>query len=146
MLSPEETFYQRLLANDPEEATQQAEEFAKEHSLTEFFDRVALPALAMAQTDSDRGALPPERRRAVTDGFRVMLENLSDTEIAEETSAEQQAERQQAQSAIICVAGRNELDETAALCLAHLLRQSRRGEVQALSADTLASDRTLSTG
>ena len=66
-LTPEETFYQRMLANDPEEATQQAEEFAKEKSLAAFFDEVAVPALARAQADSDRGALPPDRRK-VADG------------------------------------------------------------------------------
>jgi predicted PurR-regulated permease PerM len=134
VLSPEETFYQRMLANDPEEATQQAEEFAKERSLAEFFDDVAMPALARAQADSDRGALPPERRGEVAEGFRAMLENLSDAEEPAPQGAE-------ATPAIVCLAGRNELDEAAALCLVHLLRlQHRAGEVQALSADALASD------
>jgi hypothetical protein len=49
VLTPAETFYQRILANDPEEATEQAEEFANNSSLTEFFDEVAIPALARAQ-------------------------------------------------------------------------------------------------
>jgi hypothetical protein len=41
----------------------------------------------------------------------------------------------------VCVAGRNELDETAALCLAHFLKlQNGAGEVHALSADALGSD------
>ncbi len=62
VLAPDETFYQRLLANDPEEATEQAEEFVKERSLAEFFDEVAIPALIRAQVDSDDGALLPERR------------------------------------------------------------------------------------
>jgi predicted PurR-regulated permease PerM len=57
VLTPVETFYQRILANDPEEATEQAEEFAKNSSLTEFFDEVAILALARAQADSDRGVL-----------------------------------------------------------------------------------------
>ena len=59
VLAPDETFYQRLLANDPEEATEQAEEFVKERSLAEFFDEVAIPALVRAQVDSDEGALSP---------------------------------------------------------------------------------------
>jgi predicted PurR-regulated permease PerM len=79
VLTPEETFYQRMLANDPEEATQQAEEFANERSLAEFFDEVAIPALVRAQADSDRGALLPERRKIFTEGFRTMLEDLADT-------------------------------------------------------------------
>src|SRR5258707_1195364 len=49
VLAPDETFYQRLLANDPEEATKQAEEFVKERPLAEFFDEVVIPALLRAQ-------------------------------------------------------------------------------------------------
>ena len=78
VLAPDETFYQRLLANDPEEATEQAEEFAKERSLAEFFDEVAVPALIRAQVDSDEGALLPERRLMIKEGIRAILENLSD--------------------------------------------------------------------
>src|SRR6516162_286859 len=136
VLSPAESLYQRMLARDPEEATQQAEEFAKENSLAAFFDEVAIPALGRAQVDSDRGALPQERRRDVTEGFRIMLESLAD--MAEEDSDQSELSRK---VAIICVAGRNELDEAAARCLAHLLDARRgMGGVMVLSADTLASD------
>jgi hypothetical protein len=65
VLTPEETFYQRILANDPEEATEQAEEFTKGRSLSEFFNEVAMPALARAQADTDRGALSPESRASL---------------------------------------------------------------------------------
>jgi predicted PurR-regulated permease PerM len=139
VLSPVESLYQRMLARDPEEATQQAEEFAKENSLAAFFDEVAIPALGRAQADSDRGALPQERRRDVTEGFRIMLENLSDTAEEDPDQSEQVALPREVK--IICVAGRNELDEAAALFLAHLL-ESRRGigGLMVLSADALASD------
>ena len=86
VLAPDETFYQRLLANDPEEATEQAEEFAKERSLGEFFDEVAIPALIMAQVDSDEGALLPERRLMIKEGVRAMLENLSDEQTGDTAS------------------------------------------------------------
>ena len=136
VLSPMESLYQRMLARDPEEATEQAEEFAKENSLAAFFDEVAIPALGRAQADSDRGALPQERRRDVTEGFRIMLENLSDS--AEEDSDQSELPRR---VAIICIAGRNELDEAAALCLAHLLEAHRgMGQVMVFSSDALASN------
>jgi predicted PurR-regulated permease PerM len=142
-LTPEETFYQRMLANDPEEATQLAEEFAAEHSLAAFFDEVAIPALARAQADSDRGALPPDRRRIMTEGFNTLLENLSDAfedgaVAAGEASPTPEIDRR---PLVVCVAGRNELDEAAALFLAHLLKgQFRAAEVQALSADALGPE------
>jgi hypothetical protein len=44
-VSPDEMFYQRLLANDPEEATEQAEEFLKERSLAEFFGMTTTPSI-----------------------------------------------------------------------------------------------------
>jgi hypothetical protein len=73
VLSFDETFYQCLLANDPEEATEQAEEFVKEGSLAEFFDEVAIPALVRAQDDSDDGTLCPERRLVIKESIRAML-------------------------------------------------------------------------
>ncbi|MBV9863617.1 MAG: AI-2E family transporter [Alphaproteobacteria bacterium] len=118
VLAPEETLYQRLLANDPEEATEQAEEFAGDRSIAAFFDEVAIPALAMAQADSDRGAMTVERRARVTAGFETMIENLGEDGLVEngpEASAPDEG-------FIACVAGRNELDEAAAKLLVHLLR------------------------
>ena len=82
VLTPKETFYQRILANDPEEATEQAEEFAKERSLPEFFDEVAMPALARAQADSDRAVLSADSRGTFKNAIETMVENLSEDEDA----------------------------------------------------------------
>jgi predicted PurR-regulated permease PerM len=136
VLAPDETFYQRLLANDPEEATEQAEEFAKERSLTEFFDEVALPALIRAQGDSDEGTLSAERRLMIKEGVQAMLENLADD------AAPEQSARLTIYGAprIVCIAGRNELDEAAASLLVHLLRAEHSvGIAEAIPVDGLAS-------
>jgi predicted PurR-regulated permease PerM len=122
VLTPDETFYQRLLADDPEEATEQAEQFAKEKSIEEFAEEVAIPVLARAQADSDSGILPPERRGTVKEGFAKILENLfDDSVIDEDPSAEGEARRPET-GFVACLAGRNELDEAAAMLLASLLR------------------------
>jgi hypothetical protein len=142
VLAPDETFYQRLLANDPEEATEQAEEFLKERSLVEFFDEVAVPALVRAQADSDQGVLPPERRLMIKEGIRAMLEDLTDEEAASATSVHSARPVIEGASAIVCVAGRNELDEAAGSLLVHLLRSEQSaGIAEALPAEALASDR-----
>jgi len=143
VLTPEETFYQRLLANDPEEASEQAEEFAKERSLAEFFDEVAIPALARAQADSDRDALAPVRRTTVREGVRTMLENLSDDVLGNAASTPGRVARSEdgIPPVIFCVAGRNELDEAAASLLVYLLRLESHFRIEeALPADALASD------
>ena len=121
VLTPDESFYQRLLAGDPEEATEQAEEFAKEHSIDEFAEQVAIPVLARAQADSDHGVLPPERRETVKNGFAKILENLFDDSVIEDPTTEGGA-RGLESGFIVCLAGRNELDEAAAMLLASLLR------------------------
>jgi hypothetical protein len=56
-LSPSEIFYQRMLAEDPAEAVDKAEEFLKEGSLSTYYDEVALPGLRLAQNDIVRGSL-----------------------------------------------------------------------------------------
>ena len=144
VLAPDETFYQRLLANDPEEATEQAEEFLKERSLAEFFDEVAIPALVRAQIDSDDGALAPERRLMIKEGLRVMLEDLSDDAPAYRSSTTERATPPiiEGVRGIVCVAGRNELDEAAASLLVYLLRSEHSvGIADALPAEALISDR-----
>jgi predicted PurR-regulated permease PerM len=60
-LAPEETFYQRILAGDPDEAARQAEVFLKEKSLCDYYDEVGIKGLALAQLDARRGALDHER-------------------------------------------------------------------------------------
>jgi predicted PurR-regulated permease PerM len=135
VLAPEETFYQRLLANDPEEAAEQAEEAAKEQSLAEFFDEVAVPALRSAQADSDRGVLTANRRIEIREAVRAMLEDLSDDAIEDAASAP-------ATLPPVCIiAVRNELDAAAALLLVHVLHLAgQAGKMQVLSADQLISD------
>ena len=50
-LSPPEIFYQRMLAEDPAEAVDKAEEFLKEKPLSAYYDEVALKGLKLAQND-----------------------------------------------------------------------------------------------
>jgi predicted PurR-regulated permease PerM/methylmalonyl-CoA mutase cobalamin-binding subunit len=119
VLSPQESLYQRLLARNPEEATEQAEEYARETSIEAFFDTVAIPALIMAQADTDRGVLTPHQRAIIAEGFDRLLDNL-----AESGSPEQHdlgPDGDVAPTAVI--AARNELDLAAAKLLAYLLRQ-----------------------
>jgi predicted PurR-regulated permease PerM len=136
VLSPEETLYQRLLARDPEEATEQAEEFARKKSLAAFFDEVAIPAIVMAQIDSDRGVLSAHRRAIVADGFATILDNLSEDEAAEPEPPD--GEPAPEAPAIACLAGRNELDLAVASLLQHLLR-ARGHRTLVLAPDAMAS-------
>ena len=77
-LSPPEIFYQRMLAGDPTEASEKAEEFLKERSLSSYYDEVALKGLQLAQADAERGALDPERLTKIRDAVSEFANNISE--------------------------------------------------------------------
>lgn len=148
-LSPPEIFYQRMLAGDPTEASDKAEEFLKERSLTSYYDEVALKGLQLAQADAERGALDEQRLTKIRDAVSEFANNISDQEDrplpkvtsttdAEATSAVETVAEDapyenlpvlknedlpiewQGGHPVLCVAGRSLLDEAAAIMLAQL--------------------------
>jgi predicted PurR-regulated permease PerM len=148
-LSPPEIFYQRMLAGDPTEAAEKAEEFLKERSLSSYYDEVALKGLQLAQVDAERGALDHERLLKIRDAVGEFANNLSDqddrpppkarsTTDAEATSAVESVAEDapyenlpvlskedlpldwQGEHPVLCVAGRSPIDEAVAIMLAQL--------------------------
>ena len=77
-LSPPEIFYQRMLAGDPTEASEKAEEFLKERSLSSYYDEVALKGLQLAQADAERRALDLERLTKIRDAISEFANNISE--------------------------------------------------------------------
>ena len=78
VLPPQSRFYQRLLALDPEEATEVAEDFLATSSLTELYDVVILPALSLAEQDRHHGDLDEEKQRFVHQTTREIVEELGE--------------------------------------------------------------------
>ena len=148
-LSPPEMFYQRMLAGDPTEAAEKAEEFLKERSLSSYYDEVALKGLQLAQADAERGALDHERLTKIRDAVSEFANDLSDqddrpppnvtsTTDAEASSAVESVAEDapyenlpilskedlppdwQGEHPVLCVAGRSLIDEAAAIMLGQL--------------------------
>jgi hypothetical protein len=148
-LSPPEIFYQRMLAGDPTEAAEKAEEFLKERSLSSYYDEVALKGLQLAQADAERGALNPERLTKIRDAVAEFANDLSDqddrpppkarstTDPEAASAVESVAENApfenlpvlskiallpewQSDHPVLCVAGRSLIDESAAIMLSQL--------------------------
>jgi predicted PurR-regulated permease PerM len=148
-LSPPEIFYQRMLAGDPTEAAEKAEEFLKERSLSSYYDEVALKGLQLAQADAERGALNRERLTKIRDAVAEFANDLSDqddrpppkvnsTTDPEAASAVESVAQNapyenlpvlsktalplewQSDHPILCVAGRSLIDESAAIMLSQL--------------------------
>ena len=77
-LAPEESFYQHMLADDPDEAAHRAEAFLKDKPLSTYYDEVAIRGLALAQLDVNRGALDHARRVRIKEAVDWVIDDLSD--------------------------------------------------------------------
>ena len=77
-LTPAETFYQRMLVDDPSEIVDHAETFLEDQSLLDYCDGVAMKALLMAQIDVRRGALEPDRQSRIRDAMIDLVDDLAD--------------------------------------------------------------------
>ncbi len=82
-LEPEESFYQRLLAGDANEAADQAEQQLKKMALSDYYDAVPMKALLLAQIDAAHGKLPRETQTDIRDTVEEIVEDLE--EFADET-------------------------------------------------------------
>jgi hypothetical protein len=153
VLEPAESLYQRLLAGDPDEATERAEEYLRTHSTLAYFEEVAIPALSMFDHDRARGVLTDDRRAIVAAGALALVDNLSDHE--EVVSQEDIAESGEKPSPsgpheridlpndwrdrpVLSAGGRGNLDDVAAAILAQQLERHGVG-ARVVSFEAIAS-------
>jgi predicted PurR-regulated permease PerM len=148
-LSPPELFYQRLLADDPAEAVEVAEEFLKSRPLSAYYEEVALAGLKLAHKDMVRGTLNHLQSNKIRAGVIEVVDDLTDyddrtpvgetTHDAEAVAAveavddkvpdlpvlkkEDLAPQWQGDTPVLCLAGRDPLDEAAVIMLAQLLEK-----------------------
>jgi predicted PurR-regulated permease PerM len=74
VISPDVVLYQRLLADDQDEATEILERALAEAPPERAWDEVAVPVLVLAGRDHARGRTDAEEYRAVVQGLREMVE------------------------------------------------------------------------
>lgn len=148
-LTPIESFYQRILAGDADEALAQAEQMLRDRSLSSYYDEVVIKALRLAALDIDRGLLQREQTAAVLEAVLEVVAEL-ETHDDDEPSASRAAGSPVALPAreaglpkrppagpdfdangarspwdaatpVLCVAGRGPLDEAVSALLVQLL-------------------------
>ena len=130
-LSPVQSFYQRILASDPDEVVFQAESLLKDLTLLDYYEQVALPGLAMAQIDIVRGVMDRVRQAEICESVESVVADLSDhVEVADEGIAqaapqlESPAPTERSSSgAALCLAGRTAIDQAACAILAQLVER-----------------------
>ena len=159
-LTPAQVVYQRMLAGDPVEATEQAQKFLKEKPLIAYYDEVLMAGLKLAQADAERGALDSDRMQRIRDSVAEIADDLSSHQDKPETAsspetdgpltqisqveialpaedAAQVPERWRDGAAVLCIPGTGLIDEAAAIALAQLLERSGIG-ARAKEADALS--------
>jgi hypothetical protein len=161
-LAPAELVYQRMLAKDPVEVTEQARKFLKEKPLIAYYEEVLLEGLRLAEADLQRGLLDQEPTLRIRDAVAEIVDDLSghedipepahevvagedeDSPLAQmsrfEETAEQLPEQWRTGKPVLCVPGIGLLDEAVALMVAHLVERQGVG-ARAEQADALSMSR-----
>ena len=136
----EESLYLRMLAEDPDEAADEAENFLRANSLSAYYDEVASRALMLAQNDVNRGVLDPLRQTRIRDAIKGLIVNLSDRQDGDAAAADlPESWRDAPLEPVLCVAGRGPLDEAAGLLLVDMLGK------YGIGARVVSSDETSAT-
>ncbi|WP_054008195.1 AI-2E family transporter [Cypionkella psychrotolerans] len=121
VLAPHAKLYQRILAGDAMEATFGATEALEELDVVDYHQTTMIPALLLAQDDSERGVLTPEQQDRLA---TVALE------VVAVLQAEMEAERDAPSDTALpglglrlrVIGGRSPLDDVAAAVLAQVLQ------------------------
>ena len=129
VLAPEEQLYQRLLASNHEGAIEIAEDYIDQHSAEEFYDRVAVPALCLAEEDRRRNMSDGSYKRTVADGMIAVIEELADYDQLSKAGearaaqhADEAADPPAAGDPCLCIGGKTDLDRAAAEMTGQLMR------------------------
>ena len=147
-LTPVESFYQRILASDADEALDHAELLLKHRSLSSYYDEVALMGMQLAARDAERGVLHSRQLDRVKETITSLVSELADhddkqpppknAELGDAGAPKNEREMPQVappekvdrtalsadwqtDAPVLCLAGRGPLDEAASTMLAELL-------------------------
>ena len=134
VLEPPQKLYQRLLAGDPSEATDNAEDYLDEHYLTDYYEQVGVPALMLGEADRQRGVMTDEQITRFATSCRALVQNLSEVAADEAYDARQRPDDTEEDDAaapinlpdgrgqtVLCVGGRGEIDDAASAMVAQIL-------------------------
>ena len=119
VLAAEAQVYQRLLAMDDQEARAVVDHYLVDHSLSQLYDSVFVPALTLAEQDRHKGALDASREEFLFLSVKEMLAEFSTEYVKpEEEPPPDRTGR------ILCLPANDEADEITAAMLGQLLEQA----------------------
>lgn len=152
VLEPHARVYQRLLAGDPYEATDYAEEYLQEEYLVDFYDKVGLPALVLGEFDRQRNVMTEEQRLRFAAAAQTLIQELDATAEEEEEEVEEATDEPKDEAVegpglpngeghkLVCMGGRGEIDDAAAAMMAQVM-EVQGAEVSVVSHEMLLPER-----
>jgi predicted PurR-regulated permease PerM len=132
-LTAEQSLYLRMLADDPDEASEEADHFLRHNTVSAYYDQVAARALMLAQADVNRGVLDERRQAHIRDAIRGLVDNLAAHGDSEEPPMPPPPESWRGRPVLV-VAGRGALDEAAGILVGDMLAKYGLG-ARLISAD-----------
>jgi predicted PurR-regulated permease PerM len=132
VLSPQEHFYQRLLAMDQDEARNIAEVQLQEKSLESLYESVLIPALRLAEEDRHSDTLGERTSEFISQSTRELIEDLGDRILPQDPAREAGrggplSNNETGEAGIICLPARDEADELVGMMLSQILKQAGYG-------------------
>jgi predicted PurR-regulated permease PerM len=122
-LSAVESFYQRVLADNPDEALAQAEALLADRPLIDYYDGVILAGLRLAAEDEARGTIDADRAQRMSRTMLAVIDDLHDHVAVD--GGHRPAAPMASAATVACVAGRGPFDESVSAMLAQLLAQQQ---------------------
>jgi predicted PurR-regulated permease PerM len=134
-LTPQQAAYQRMLTGDPMEAIEQARAFLKEGTVADYYEKILLGALRLAQADAELGRLDDVRLENIFKAVSEIVEDLA--EHGDEAAPEAKVKgRPSADGKVVtltgvefgkpvfCIPGLGRLDDCAVLVVADSLKRA----------------------
>jgi predicted PurR-regulated permease PerM len=140
-LSPQELFYQRLLAMDPDEARNVAKKYLGDKSVQDLYESVLIPALRLSEEDRHMDFLGDRSAEFIAQTTRELIDDLADRDQSDSTEKVSQIEKtappRLAQRRVVCLPARDEADELVGMMLAQLLQRAGNRQATYLAINTV---------
>ncbi len=121
-LNSVDSFYQRILANNPDEALAQADEMIEGDTLVDYYDSVVLEGLKLAAQDEARGTIDRARATQMTRSMLSVIDDLKD-HVAGGSRIPPVDAMPGGRGGVVCISGHGPFDDAVSAMLIQLLAE-----------------------
>lgn len=152
-LSVDHRYYQRLLADDEDEASEIVEEYIKEHSLAHALDKIVIPAMSFARADLRASKLEEVDHNRIILLTKHILKDQHDELIADKTQIKENSENSDKESStqsnikndlsksiVLAIPAKNDIPDELMVDMLENIIDSDRIDLVSLPAGVMVSD------